>query len=469
MKLFATASETIDGVGQALRAGHTTCLDVLDACLARTEEWEPKVRAWVLVDRAGAVEQARRLDEERAAGRWRGPLHGIPIGIKDIIDVAGLPTACGSRLRADRVARDDAEIVARLRAAGAVILGKTVTTQYAWIDPPVTRNPWNLDRTPGGSSSGSAAAVACGMCLGAIGSQTGGSITRPASFCGAAGCKPSHARVSVRGVLPFAPSLDHPGPIARTVRDLALLLDAIAGHDPLDPLSSPCAAAVPGIAAHLDAEPAPRPPRLGRLRHLFDAQADPVMRHAFDRALATLSAAGAAVSEPPLPPEFDDVLGNHRLVMAAEAAAGHESWLAAHPDDYLPQIRSLISEGLAAPALAYIRARWHQALLSRAMLDCFDGLDALATPATLGPAPDPETTGHPAFNAPWSYTGLPTVSFPIGLSPDGLPLAIQLVGRPFAEAELFAAALWCEEVIQKEEDSPQRHKGHKGKVEASFG
>ena len=224
MKLFPDPEETIEGVGRALRAGERTCVDVLESCLAKIDEWEPQVHAWVVVDRDGAMEQARRLDEELAAGKCRGSLHGIPIGIKDIIDVAGLPTACGFPPWSGRVAEQDAAVVDRFRRAGAVILGKTVTTQFAWIDPPVTRNPWNLNRTPGGSSSGSAAAVACGMCLGAIGTQTGGSIIRPASFCGVAGFKPSYARVRFceQGIVPFAPTLDHPGPIARTARDLKL-------------------------------------------------------------------------------------------------------------------------------------------------------------------------------------------------------------------------------------------------------
>src|SRR3954454_6171938 len=231
MALYPEEHETIEGVGRALRAGRTTCVEVLGRCLGRIDALEPRVRAWVLIDRAGATEQARLLDEELGRGECRGPLHGIPIGIKDIVDVEGLPTAAGFGPWRDRVAGRDAAVVDSLRKAGAVILGKTVTTQFAWIDPPPTRNPWDLDRTPGGSSSGSAAAVAAGMCLGALGSQTGGSITRPASYCGVAGCKPSYRFVTCLGVVPLAHSMDHPGPIARCVRDLAILLQTIAGFD----------------------------------------------------------------------------------------------------------------------------------------------------------------------------------------------------------------------------------------------
>ena len=215
MSLYPNEHETIEGVGRALRAGRTTCVEVLEECFDRIEEWETRIRAWVRVDRPGAIERARALDEELAAGRCRGPLHGIPVGIKDIIDVAGMPTAAGFKPWAGRVADRDCPIVAGLREAGAVILGKTVTTQFAWVDPPPTKNPWDLDRTPGGSSSGSAAAVALGMCLGAVGTQTGGSIIRPASFCGVAGLKPSHGdhdRDELRGSCRSPPASITSGP-----------------------------------------------------------------------------------------------------------------------------------------------------------------------------------------------------------------------------------------------------------------
>jgi Asp-tRNA(Asn)/Glu-tRNA(Gln) amidotransferase A subunit family amidase len=439
--IFPAPRETIAGVGPALREGRLTCGQLLEGCLARIDQREPEVRAWVLLDRDGARAQAAERDAERASGRWRGPLHGIPVGIKDIIDVAGQPTAAGSRLWVDH-ATADAEVVARLRAAGAVILGKTVTTAYAAFDPPVTANPWANDRTPGGSSSGSAAAVACRMCLGAIGSQTGGSITRPASFCGVAGLKPTHGCVSLHGIRPLAPSLDHVGPIARTVADLELLWKAMAGPDP------------GGNSFEPGADPLP-PPRLGRLHGIFDELADAAMRAALGQTVAVLEAAGATLTEPPLPSLFGDVLRRHRVIMAAEAAALHEHRLAEHPDDYPPKIRGLIEQGTTTTAPEYLRCREHQRRLGREILSCFDGVDALIVPATLGPAPERSTTGDPAFNSPWSYTGLPVVSLPIGLAPDGLPLAIQLVGRPFTEARLFATARWCEESV-----SPRRHGEH---------
>src|SRR5438105_5696960 len=229
---------TIAAAAQAIRDGRLSPVALLDACPERIDRYEPRVHAWVFVDRTYAREQAETVAAELKQGIRRGPMHGIPVGIKDIFDVFDWPTAAGSRLWAQSIARQDATVVERLRQAGAVFLGKTVTTQYASFDPPPTRNPWNLERTPGGSSSGSAAAVACGMCLGALGSQTGGSITRPASYCGVAGCKPTYGRVSVDGVVPLAHSMDHPGPIAACVWDMATILQTIAGYDGRDPLAS---------------------------------------------------------------------------------------------------------------------------------------------------------------------------------------------------------------------------------------
>jgi aspartyl-tRNA(Asn)/glutamyl-tRNA(Gln) amidotransferase subunit A len=426
---------TIHSAADDLRAGRLSPLDLLGACLERIDRAEERVRAWVLVDRDRAREEAEARAAELRRGAWRGPLHGIPLGVKDAYDVFDWPTAAGSRLWRQSIARHDAPAVRRLREAGAVLLGKTVTTQYASFDPPPTRNPWNLDRTPGGSSSGSAAAVACGMCLGALGSQTGGSITRPASYCGVAGCKPTYGLVSAEGALPLAASMDHVGPIARCVRDLAVLLQALLG-----PESGVSEDWTRRLAGPL------RPPRLGRPRGLFESRADAAVRQMMDQSEAGLRKAGAQVHDVALPAAFSEVVARHRTVMAVEAAAYHGERLRRHPEDYEPKIRALLEEGLACPAPEYARCKEHQRRLAEETLACFEGVDALLTPATTGPAPAADTTGDPAFNSPWSYTGYPTVSFPVGFSPDGLPLAVQLVGRPRQEGDLFAAA-WCEQAL----------------------
>lgn len=429
--------ETIEGAAAELRSGRLSSLALLARCLARIDRWENNVRAWVLVDRDGARRQAEECDLELKSGKDRGPLHGIPIGIKDIIDVAGFPTAAGSKARADTIANQDAPVVSRLRAAGAVIVGKTVTTQFASFDPPPTVNPWNFSRTPGGSSSGSAAAVAVGMCLGALGSQTGGSITRPASYCGVMGCKPSFGRVTLEGIVPLAPSLDHPGPMARSIRGLALMLDAISREG----------SQWPSLVDSLDVKSL-TPPRIGRLHGLFDDLATPEVREVTNRVVAELRGADAIVADAVLPSVFSEVIRRHRTMMAVEVATDHEQRVAELPDDYLPNIRSLIEEGFRASPMDYVRSRRFQAELKREVAATFTGFDVLVCAATTSPAPDVTTTGDPAFNSPWSYLGLPTVCLPIALASDGMPLGLQLVARHGDEETLFQAASWCEAALR---------------------
>jgi aspartyl-tRNA(Asn)/glutamyl-tRNA(Gln) amidotransferase subunit A len=431
---------TIHEAAHALRAGKTTPVELVEQCLANIDRWESRVKAWVLIDREGALQEARLRTEEFRRGEVRGPLHGIPIGIKDIFDVFDWPTAAGSKLWANSVARQDADVVRRLRQGGAIFLGKTVTTAYASFDPPPTRNPWNLEHTPGGSSSGSAAALATGMCLGAIGSQTGGSINRPASYCGVAGLKPTHGLLSCDGVVPLAPSMDHPGPMARCVRDLALLLQVMAS-------GSTMTMAIPNYEVVLSGDMPP--PRLGRLRGMFDDLAESGVRSMMDSVQRTLNASlPTPMEEVALPASFGSILADHRVVMGVEAAQFHESRLRKHPQDYPPKVRSLIEEGLSCPAPEYARCRDKQ---FEARMDIEDNLldeaDVLIMPATTSPAPPADTTGNPAFNSPWSYTGLPSLSFPTGQFSGGLPLCIQVVGRSRREADLFKAALWCEKAL----------------------
>lgn len=421
--------QSIIQAAAALRKKETTPVELVRRCLHEIVQREDATKAWVLVDGKRAIDQADRLTAELAAGHDRGPLHGIPIGIKDIFDVADWPTAAGSKRWADAIAREDCPVVARLRSAGAIFLGKTVTTAFAAFDPAVTLNPLNNERTPGGSSSGSAAALAAGMCFGAIGSQTGGSITRPASYCGVAGCKPSYGLLPLTGIVPCAQSLDHPGPMARTVADLRVLLQAMAG---------------PALrAARL---PKDMPLRLGRVRGMFDRLAEPGVVAAMDEIVERLRAHDIVVEDVTLPARFEEVLPLHRTVMAVEAAAWHRDRFARHPEDYPPRIRGLIEAGLACSAVDYAAAKQHQFDLTEEMDSFleFGEVSFLLTPATTGPAPRRDTTGNPAFNSPWSYTGLPTVSFPTGQKIDRLPLAVQLIGPRFAEADLLNVAERCE-------------------------
>jgi aspartyl-tRNA(Asn)/glutamyl-tRNA(Gln) amidotransferase subunit A len=421
--------QTIHEAAAAIRAGTTTPVHLVDMCLENIERWEGKVRAWVFVAQDYARAEAKRLTEELRQGHHRGPLHGIPIAVKDIFDVFDWPTAAGSKLWEKSIARQDCEVVRRLRTAGAIFLGKTVTTQYASFDPPVTRNPWNLDRTPGGSSSGSAAALTTGMCLGALGSQTGGSITRPASYCGVTGCKPTYGRVPLGGIVPLAWSMDHPGPMARCVQDLGLMLTVMSDS-------------WRGSITH-----STPPPQLTRVGGLFHDVAEPSVQTAMEETSRALCAAGAHLDEGALPAGFADVVPRHRTVMAVEAALFHRLRLERHPEDYKPNFRKLLEEGLACTATDYADTKAHQANLREQTQAMLEGGAILLTPAATSPAPDAATTGNPAFNSPWSYTGLPTVSLPTGQFVDGLPLAIQLVGGRGSEARLLQVGQWCEQAL----------------------
>ncbi len=415
---FGTAA----AIAADVRDGRRSCRAVIEACLAAIDAREPAVGAWALVDRDGAIAQADRLDAEGPDAR-SGLLRGVPVGVKDVIDVAGLPTSAGARRWARGPAAIDAPVVARLRAAGAIIVGKTVTTPYAWIDPPPTRHPFDPSRTPGGSSSGSAAAVAAGMVPIAIGTQTGGSIIRPASFCGACALKPTYGALPIAGIVPLAPSLDHPGPIAATIDDLRFAWIVLSGT-------------TVEISWSLK-------PRLGVLEGPFRDRAEPAMRAAIEAACDRWATAGAIVERPELPTGFATALRDHRTVMAREAADFHRARFAEDPGDYPPEITALICEGMAISDSDYATALGGRRDLSTAATNLATRFDALVTPAAIGPAPDASTTGDHSMNSPWSFTGLPAVTFPVGAI-EGLPLGVQLVGRPESEAHLIEVASWCD-------------------------
>ena len=420
---------TIVLASQQIAAGLTSPTECVRRCLAQIDAHEERLHCWVSVDRQGAMQVAKRLDDEVTQNRIRGPLHGIPVGIKDIIDVAGMPTLAGSTLRAGHAAKRDAPLVARLRAAGAIILGKTVTTEFACFDPAPTRNPWNILHTPGGSSSGSAAAVAAGMCLGAIGTQTGGSITRPASYCGIAGCKPTFDLVDVTGVVPISKHLDHAGPLARCVADLRMMLEVLAD------VVLPCGELRAG-------------PRIGLVESYFLEQADAEVTAAVRAAVATLREAGATIESVQLPRSFAELHAMHKTIMAVDAAKYHKPWFPAQRDEYGPNIAALLDEGLSTSKDQYREALAHQQQFKQDLGELLRPFDALLTPATVTPAPASlETTGDPSFNSPWSHAGVPTVSFPCALSSQQLPIALQWVGAAGTDAHLLSVAEWCEEQI----------------------
>jgi aspartyl-tRNA(Asn)/glutamyl-tRNA(Gln) amidotransferase subunit A len=437
-------------IANRVRAGTLSPVEVVEACLKRIDERDRSILAWVHVDRSGAMETARTLEAEARRGEFRGPLHGVPVGIKDIMAVAGMVTTNGSGEFAHERPESDATCVRRLRGAGAVILGKTATTQFAAGDPAPTRNPWNLEHTPGGSSSGSAAGVASGMMALALGTQTGGSVLRPAAYCGIVGLKPTHGRISAAGVTPLAWNLDHVGVFARTVADAALALGVLAGHDDRDPLS----AEAPALDYLAGLNRGDRPPRLGIPRGLYVDRASPELSRHLDAVATSFAGRGAVLSEVAVP-EAQSIQDAHALVMRVEAAAYHRELFARNTDSYRPFIRALVEEGLAIPGFEYARARKLQREFRRDIARALEGIDALLLPVAPSPAPRGlESTGDPSLCVPGSFAGLPAVALPSGLNAEGLPLAIQLMAGPFAEGQLLATASWCEAALAFDHEPP---------------
>jgi Asp-tRNA(Asn)/Glu-tRNA(Gln) amidotransferase A subunit family amidase len=425
-----------------IQTGAVSPADLLAACLRRIETVEPVVKAWVHLDREAAQRTADQRGLEAREQRWRGPLHGIGVALKDIFDAAGLPTTAGAGPFAHRRPTADAASVARLRAAGAIVLGKVTTTAFAFLDPSPTRNPWNPDHTPGGSSSGPAAAVAARMVPLALGSQTVGSVLRPAAYCGVVGFKPSHGLISAAGVVPLAWSLDHVGIFARAVEDCALALGVLAGPDAADPLSSGV-----GPDDYAAAVARPVPPRLGVLGRLVE-RATPEMASHVEATVRLLRSAGALVSDVELPPSYGSIHEAGNRVARAEAAAYHAPLFARHADEYPPRVREAIEQGRTISAVEYLAAQQTRRAFRQEMMPIAARYDALLLPTAPGAAPRGlGSTGDPYFCAPWSFAGLPAIALPTGLDAAGLPLSIQLVGGAFAEARLLGAAGWCEAAI----------------------
>jgi Asp-tRNA(Asn)/Glu-tRNA(Gln) amidotransferase A subunit family amidase len=410
------AAETV----ARLHRGELTCEALVADCLARIAREDPRVGAFEHVDPQGALAQARRIDAIPREGKPL--LAGLPVAVKDVLDTADLPTERGSEAFRGRRPARDAEAVARLRAAGAVILGKTVTTELAFYRPGKTRNPHDLSRTPGGSSSGSAAAVAAGLAPAAIGTQTAGSVIRPASFCGVVGFKPTFDAVPLEGVSPFAPSLDTVGLFVRDVEAIPLLLEAL------------------GVPA--EAPPSRAPPRLALCRTDRWPLAEPSTRAAVEEAARKLARAGAAVEELELP-ELEGLADDQRTIMAAEAARTLRAIREAHAPLLSAVLLDFLAEGArvapAEEALARDRAERCRSRLP----EVFARFDALLTPAALGEAPAGlESTGDPAFDRVWTLLGTPCASLPVARGPAGLPLGLQVVGAPARDAELAAACGW---------------------------
>ncbi len=440
---------TASAAARAIAARELSPVALMTALLERIGRLDPKFHAFIRLDAEAAMNAAHAAEAEIAAGRPRGPLHGVPIGIKDIIDVAGLPTTCHSKILTDNIAAADAVCVARLRGAGAIVLGKLSTHEFAIGGPsfdlpwPPARNPWNPDHHPGGSSSGSGAGVAAGLFPLALGSDTGGSVRNPASACGIVGLKPTYGLVSRRGVFPLSFTLDHVGPLTRTVADNALLLEVIAGHDPLDPGSA--AAPTGHYAAALDR--GVKGLRIGFVRHFHetDLPAQAEVKAALENVARILQGLGADIREVRLP-ALGEFAAVNRVILLSEAWAIHGPWLRERPGDYGRLARRRLLPGAFLAAGDYTQAARRRLEMIAAVEDALREVDVLLCASSMEPpsriedAEETERTYPRQARTPFNVTGHPALAMMAGLSRAGLPLSVQFVGRAFAEATLFQVA-----------------------------
>ena len=454
---------TIREAGELLRRRELSPVELVHAFLDRIEAKDGQLHAFITVLKDKALAQARSVESDILQGDYKGPLHGIPLGLKDIYGTAGVRTTSGSRVDIDRVPTEDATTAARLKEAGAVLLGKLTTYEYATGGPDITspfppaRNPWNLAHMPGGSSSGSGAAVAAGLCMGALGTCTGGSIRGPASFCGIVGLKPTYGRVSRFGVVPLSWSQDHCGPMTWTVEDTALMLQAIAGYDSKDPTTS--AAPVPNYSEALREDI--RGLTIGVPRHFFGPNPDvnPEVVSIVEKGLAALQKLGATVEEVTIPC-LDYVRSANIIIMLSEAYAFHQRNLRARPQDFGENTRARFRIGGLFSASDYVQAQRCRQLAKREFAEVLQRVDVLVTPTMTQPAGPFEgfdtasMSRGPSFTAPFNVTGLPAVSIPCGFTSEGLPVGMQIAGKPFDEPTVLRVAYTYEQYARWFERRP---------------
>jgi len=429
-----SATQAVDKI----RKGEITSEELVQDCLDKIEQIDGKTEAWAYLNPDYALEQARRLDIIRQAGDPMGPLHGIPVGIKDIIDTAHVPTELGTPIHSGRIPFRDAWVVSRLRQAGAVIMGKTVTTELATYAPGKTKNPHDPNRTPGGSSSGSAAAVASNMVPAALGSQTNGSVIRPAAFCGVFGFKPSFGMIPRTGVLKQSSPLDQLGVFARSMDDVALLTQVLAGYDEVDP-STTYLRAVPPLVS-VAAEDPPLPPKIGFVKTPVWDRADDICKDAHEELCESL---GENIEEIELSLSFGHVLDHHKIIMETDLAYSYAHDYERAKELLSDSLRGQIERGLGYSAVAYQRALAQQAILDVILTELFQVYDALLTPSASGEAPiGLDNTGDPSFCTIWTFCGVPALNIPVFKGENGMPIGTQLVGAKNDDARLLRTANW---------------------------
>ncbi len=430
-------------------------VELTEATLARIEDADRALNSYITLMSGEALRVAMQRETEAAAGKLRGPLHGVPIAIKDIIDVKGTRTTAGSKIMADFVSKEDATCVARLRRAGAIIIGKTNCHEFAWggtnLNPHfhATHNPWDIERITGGSSGGSGAAVAAGLAAGALGTDTGGSVRMPAAWCGIVGLKPTLGRVSRHGVVPLSWSLDHVGPMTRTVEDAAVMLKAMAGHDERDAASA--RRPVPDYTRALTGFI--RGIRVGVPKGYFYEALDPEVERALDVAVTMLRGLGAEVIHDVEFPRVQEAYAVGRVIHMSEASAFHDPWLKTRPQDYGPDVRLRLEQGRLFLAVDYLRAQQARTVISREYAELMERVDVLVAPGTPIPAPliagEKVTLGGREFDAHglgarftrhFNIVGAPTIAVPCGFSEKGLPISMQIAGRLWDEATVLRVA-----------------------------
>jgi Asp-tRNA(Asn)/Glu-tRNA(Gln) amidotransferase A subunit family amidase len=426
-----------------IRDGVISSEQLVEACLSHIREVDPQVQAWAFLDPDHALAQAHAADALRLEGKPIGSLHGVPIGIKDIFDTADMPTECGSVLYAGRTPSRDATVISMLRAAGAVLMGKTVTTEFAYFFPGKTRNPYHPDHTPGGSSSGSAAAVAANMVPLALGSQTNGSTIRPAAYCGAIGFKPTHGLISRHGAFALSRTLDHVGLFARSIEDIALLAEALVGHDENDPDTRPRARLPFAEAA---AEEPPLPPMFAFIKTPMWERADEETKEGLAEIIEHL---GTQVEEVELFPSASEAWQWHHDIMSAEMALNLEREWKHGRDRLSEQLRTQIERGREVRAIDHQRALARINPIHESFVELFEQrYDAILTPAAPSAAPKGlASTGDPSFCTLWTLCGMPAISLPLLQSTNGLPLGVQLVGPKLGDARLLRTARWLAEKV----------------------
>lgn len=444
----ATAETTAAGsaidLARRIRAGEITAVEAVEACLARIDAEEPRVQAWTYISRELALKQAEAADRTRRSGAALGPLHGVPVGIKDIIDTADMPTGYGTPIHDGHQPREDAYVVTRLREAGAIVLGKTVTTEMAVYEPGKTRNPHHPEHTPGGSSSGSAAAVAAGMVSVALGTQTNGSVVRPAAFCGVYGYKPTFGTISRHGVLRQSPSLDQIGVFAGTLADAALVAQILMGFDSRDGDMS--LRARPDLWQATREKP-PIDPYLAFCKTPVWDRAEEDTQAGFAELVAAL---GENVQEVPLPNAFEQGHELHRTVMEADIARNFDVEYERGHDRLSDHLIRMIERGREIHAVDYIRARESVQSLGSLAGAILNDYDVILTPAVPGEAPRGlETTGSPVFCTLWTYLGLPAITIPLLTGSNGLPIGVQLVAAPHDDLRLLRTANWLVELLKR--------------------